>query len=373
MVEYLCVFLHVFLWFSQRVRKIRQVLSKATLKAIKVRMRNRPRSKRNVLLSFFLTAVGFVVIIAAIWLIGEALEKREYREERAQMSENFGQLPTKTVDGKVYIRRPEVETMLIIGVDKRPDDPRTGYRDGGQADFLMVLAIDHAKRQIHQLQIDRDTMTDITMVGVLGNVTGTRVLQICLSHGFGATPEQSCNFAVTAVEHFLQDEPMELYMTLQLDAISVLNDLVGGVTVTIPEDYTSVDPTMVKGATMTLTDEQVELLVRSRMSVGDGTNSARSQRQRVFLKAAAEQLKARLNANLDFANSLIDAIDRISSWTNIQHGRLINEVNRAYNYDILPAESIAGEYTLGSDGFVEFHADPDAVTTWLLKTLYEPK
>ena len=343
------------------------------MEAGKERMRKRPKSRRNVLLSFCLVAVGFVLIIIAIWLIGEAIEKRNYREERSQMSENFGQLPTKTVGGKVYVRRPEVETMLIIGVDKRPDDTRTGYRDGGQADFLMVLAIDHAKKQIHQLQIDRDTMTDIIMVGVLGNITGTRVLQICLSHGFGATPEQSCGFAVKAVEHFLEDEPMQMYIVMQLDVIPVLNDLVGGVTVTIPEDYTNVDPTMVKGATMTLTDEQVELLVRSRTNVGDGTNAARSQRQRVFLKAAVEQLKAKLNANLDFANTLIDAIDRISSWTNIQHGRLINEINRAYNYDILPVESLTGEYTLGSDGFMEFHADPDAVTKWLLETLYEPK
>ena len=52
---------------------------------------------------------------------------------------------------------------------------------------------------------------------------------------------------------------------------------------------------------------------------------------------------------------------------------MINEVTQALTYDILPVETLTGEYTIGSDGFVEFHADEDAVAAWVLQTLYEPK
>jgi len=52
---------------------------------------------------------------------------------------------------------------------------------------------------------------------------------------------------------------------------------------------------------------------------------------------------------------------------------MINEVNRAYNYDILPAETLAGEYSIGDNGYMEFHADKDAVSAWVIQNLFEPK
>ena len=57
---------------------------------------------------------------------------------------------------------------------------------------------------------------------------------------------------------------------------------------------------------------------------------------------------------------------------NIKQGRLLNEVNRSYKYTQLPVETLAGSYTMGADGFVEFHPAEDAAIQWVLQALYEP-
>ena len=43
---------------------------------------------------------------------------------------------------------------------------------------------------------------------------------------------------------------------MKMDAMPLLNHEVGGVTVTLEDDMTKLDPAMKKGATLTLTDRQ---------------------------------------------------------------------------------------------------------------------
>lgn len=331
------------------------------------------RTRRRTAAQFGVLLGVLIVVLVVGYSVGRRLEARNVREERQEMSENFGLLPTRVFDGKTYLRRPEVSTVLLLGVDQHLDDENAGYRHGGQADFLMLLALDHKNRTIRQLQIDRDAMTDVTVVDIMGVPSGTRFLQICLAHAFGRNSEECCKNTVAAVQTLLDGEQIDLYMAAKLDSIAALNQALGGIRVTLPEDYSSLDPVMVKGATLTLTDKQAEILVRARRTIGDGSNAARMLRQRSFLSAAAAQLREKLAKDSEFAGTMFDALDAIASYTNIQRGQMINEMNRAYNYDIQPVEQLAGEYRIGSDGFMEFHADKDAVSAWLIKALYEPK
>ena len=128
---------------------------------------------------------------------------------------------------------------------------------------------------------------------------------------------------------------------------------------------------MVKGAELTLNGQQAEYMVRGRMNIGDGTNAGRMKRQQVYMKAASGQLKARMRENINYADEFLDALDEVMV-SNFTRGRIINELNRAYQYDILPAETLAGEYTIGEDGFQEFHADQDALFAWVVDTFYTP-
>lgn len=47
-------------------------------------------------------------------------------------------------------------------------------------------------------------------------------------------------------------EFIDFYVAMNMDGISELNDLAGGVTVTLEDDFSSIDPAMTKGTTLTL-------------------------------------------------------------------------------------------------------------------------
>ena len=121
-----------------------------------------------------------------------------------------------------------------------------------------LIVIDSKNKTVRQLKIDRDTMAEVTVLGMLGNPVGTTQMQISLAHGFGDGKEESCGYARDAVSRLLQGENIDFYLAMSLDGISVLNDLAGGVTVTLEDDFSAIDPAMTKGTTLTLQGEQAD-------------------------------------------------------------------------------------------------------------------
>lgn len=73
--------------------------------------------------------------------------------------------------------------------------------------------------------------------------------QICLGYAFGDGRQTSCEVTVEAVENLLGGQAIDQYLAMGLDGISTLNDLAGGVTVTLEDDFSAIDPAMTKGTT----------------------------------------------------------------------------------------------------------------------------
>ena len=100
---------------------------------------------------------------------------------------------TVTINGAVYRRRKNLTTILLLGIDQpagnanEPDD----FHSGGNADFLRLVVIDSAEKTVSQIQIDRDTIVPVSVLNLIGERTGTRLLQIALSHSYGDGKEQS--------------------------------------------------------------------------------------------------------------------------------------------------------------------------------------
>lgn len=176
-----------------------------------------------------------------------------------------------------------------MGVDHDTQDSYE-YRKAGQADFLRLVVLDDADKTVQQLQIDRDTITPVTVLGLLGDRYEPVTEQICLGYAFGDGRETSCEVTVEAVENLLGGQEIDQYLAMGLDGISTLNDLAGGVTVTLEDDFSAIDPAMTKGATLTLQGEQAETYVRSRRSIGVGTNEARMARQESYIRQLSVQL-----------------------------------------------------------------------------------
>ena len=241
--------------------------------------------------------VLLIVLIGAVLWAGQAMEKRsQTTETTSDALERFAEEPAVEVGGALYRPYENITTILMIGVDRYSTaaDTTLPYRNGGQSDYLLLLVINDDTQTITPIQIDRDTMAEVTIIGVLGDVTGSRQVQICLSHGFGDGQELSCQLTVDAVSGFLQDTDIDFYISMEMDGVAELNDALGGITVTLEDDFTLLDPTMEIGTTLTLQGVQAEYFVRGRMYIGIGTNEARMVRQQIFMDGVTDRIYERI-------------------------------------------------------------------------------
>jgi anionic cell wall polymer biosynthesis LytR-Cps2A-Psr (LCP) family protein len=321
-----------------------------------------------------LILLGVVAVLAGAYVIASRIEDSQYVEPRGGIVTE-STLQTREYQGRTYVRKSGLHTLLVIGVDDTEEDAAgyVGYRNNSQADFLLLIVVDATDRQVHRLLINRNTMAEIVVLGILGREIGTQKAQITLAHGFGKTEEERSKHTVQAVQNLLEGETIDHYVSFLMDSMQKLNHAVGGVEITLEDDDLAVlDPTMVKGAHLTLTDDQAALLIRSRMLVGDGLNASRMNRQRMFLDALVQTVRKKGNKDVSFVNRLSDDLYAMCT-TDANRATLNNLFNLSFSYDILPVETLAGEYTYGSDGFEEFYTDESAIISWVLETLYRPQ
>lgn len=328
------------------------------------------KNQKNLVRKSVIGVIFFAVLITVVYIIGRQAESSSRENAvRGDLNEING---GKTVEynGHKYRYKSNILTILFMGTDQTAETVASNadFRNGGQADFLMLMIIDPDEQSVTQLHIDRDTMTEITILGVTGNVSGKREAQICLSHGFGDGAEQSCEFTKEAVENLLNGIEVDFYIALRMDAINELNEAVGGVTVKIEDDFSQADPTLVMGNEIKLHGEQAETYVRNRMDVGDGTNEARIRRQQNFFSGFSDVLEQKISQDKDYVGVIYDMMGQ-ALITDMKRGRMINEANKAMGYERGTRLSLQGEHA-EVDGFVQFRADEAALEKMVMDTFY---
>lgn len=329
------------------------------------------KNHRNSGLLLLLLLTAFVAAVYLLYQGGRWLENRFGQEQaRAAYTAPESDREPLYVDGLPYRRRADVVSILLLGVDRTGDEPGVGYRSGGQADFLCLLAVDHGSQCVTPVLIDRDAMAEITTLGVFGNASGTRRAQVCLAYSFGDGGHRSCELTAGAVSGLLCGSPIDFYVAVDLDGISALNRAIGGVTITLEEDLTALHPDMTQGSTLHLTDEQAHLFVRSRRSAGDGTNLSRMRRQQQYLTGAAGVIMGRLQQDSAFADALYSAMQPYMI-TSMNRGRAVNELWAARGYELSAPVWLQGQHRAGADGFVEFHVDPASTKALVVRLLLE--
>ena len=255
--------------------------------------------------------------------------------------------------------RKDLETILVMGLDKNErSEMLEGYVNKTQSDFLLLLVIDQENHSINSLHINRDTMTEITRLGVFGGATGKYTAQIALAHAYGSGGSDSALNAVKAVSNFLGGVKIDHYMTFTMDSVALVNDMVGGVTVFIEDDFSEMDPSLVQGQEITLKGEQALHFVRGRSNVADGTNLNRMARQRQYMMGLYEKIMAAAAQDEAFPEKLVkkmaDAFD--TDLSVYQLDSLFDTLLECKMGEIL---TIEGENVRGE--FMEFYADPDSV------------
>ena len=214
------------------------------------------------------------------------------------------------------------------------------------------------------LQINRDTMAEVKLIGQDGTGEATATLQLCTSHWYGGTKKQSCKNTVQAVSKLLGGINIDAYYTLDMNAIRILNHAVGGVTVTIENDFTKIDSNMKLGSTIKLTDEQAYHYVHTRYGVDDEDNVSRMKRQQEYMQAFKQEISSYLDDDR-FVISLYNQLKEYST-TSISGDDINKIVRQTEAYKDNGIFTIDGEEKLGQalgDGedHVEYYLNEESL------------
>lgn len=316
-----------------------------------------------------------VVLLAAL-IVGALIVTREEEQTpiaNAGTAQNAAAEPEfLTYQGTEYPIKAHLQTVLLIGTDSQEqyhekENSLQDYYNFNQADFLMLLVMDTDANTTEVIQLNRDTMTDVPWLDVLGNYGGTEYKQLCLAFNYGDGGRKSCLNTVDAVSGLLFDTPIQNYIQIPMTAIPVLNDLVGGVEVTMPQDYTEIDPAFTQGATVRLSGAQAEAFVRSRMGLENDTNLARMERQRLYMDSFQAQARKAFNSDSEFALKLVEKLsDYLQSDLTAQ--QLSDLAQRLDKSTVSPIRIADGQLVEGEEHY-EFYVD-EASLWELVRTAY---
>ncbi|MBR6568070.1 MAG: LCP family protein [Clostridia bacterium] len=313
-----------------------------------------------------------IAALAAVLLFTSAfLFIKNWEKDYGRFEESVKELDSDLIyNEKEYELRGNLESILVLGLDKFTNED-SGYNNDKQADFLMLLVIDHSAGVCTPIHINRDSMVNMDILGVAGEKIGTVKKQIALSHTYGNGREVSCRNVANAVEGLLLGMEIDHYVSVTMEAVPVFNDFIGGVTLEILDDFTSVDKSMVKGEKIKLSGEQALKYVRSRQGLDDPTNDSRMYRQRQYLKALYEKAYKLADTDEGFIQrAALKMADYIVS--DCSANKLESLLEKLTSYELAEIINIQGE-TVEGEEFMEFYPDEDFVEKTVVECFYKVK
>jgi len=270
-------------------------------------------------------------------------------------------------EGKELAYNPAIKNYLFLGVDKTIDTTQKGQIGaGGRTDCMILLVADTENRTIQRISISRDTMVDVAMYYQGGDYSGTSKMQITMQYSYGTGTTRSCYLTKKAVSKLLCGIPINGCIAMNIDGIGEVTELVGGVEITMPKDYTGIYKDFAEGKTLLLSGDIAEKYVRYRDIETAGSNNDRMERQMHFLNEAASQIRDKILAD----DKLLDAILNESS-SYLYTDLYAEEMKDLAGYKLLPetlylpGENVPGAY------HDEFYADEEKIYEIVKKVFYK--
>ena len=269
-------------------------------------------------------------------------------------------------NGKTYQYNKNVTNILFMGVDKRELQKTEVHGTGGQADVIVLLAVDTKTGKISMINISRDTMTDVTVYSANGGYVGSEKQQLCLSYAYGNGKETSSENTVDSVQRLFYNIPIKSYLALDLDGIASVNDSIGGVDVTSPETIGS----FVQGQNYHLEGELAESFVRSRNHESADANTLRMQRQQIYVKQFMDKV---ISATKKQITTPIDLFNASSPYTctNLNPSKILYLAQSVVLSDGMSVEmsTVPGESKMGKT-YAEYYVNESEFYELFLSVFY---
>ena len=299
------------------------------------------KTKRRLLV---LELLAVLVLAAAIMIVQIQARKRD----AALIDGARRYRPTITYQGKEYPLKRHMSTVLLMGTDNFVDDGKREswnelHRNRSLSDLLIVLVFDHAAKTVTPFQICRDTMCYVSRVNTGGKPIDPIFTQITMAYTYGTGKEDSCRNTRDTVENLLFGVPLDHYMSFTMDTVPLVNDLVGGVRVTLAHDIPALGKEYVKGAEILLKGQAALRFVRYRDSTIMDSNMERMVNHRLYMDGFTTAARAAATKDPDLAVRIFKVADPFLC-TDLSVDNVQTIVDNLVSYDILPVVYFNGTY-----------------------------
>ena len=325
-------------------------------------------SKRTTRSRLVVAALILILVLVMIYSGLRILESTVFYTEPEETI-----APTKTItrDGVDYFPRQDVTLLLVMGIDEEGSVKDSGsYRNNGEVDMVALAILDHSAQTCDILSLNRDMMVEMPVLGIGGRQAETFYGQLALSHTYGSGLADSAENTRKTVSDLLYGIHIDHYVAMNMDAIGILNDAVGGVTVTVTEDFTHVDPSLVKGE-VTLSRAQAITFIRTRMDVGNQLNLSRMERHKEYLRGLSEALIGMPELSESFVAEVYGEMAPYMV-TDCSATVISSLLQRCRQYRLDRILTLEGSNVLGEE-YYEFYADEEKMDALILELFYAPK
>ena len=340
------------------------------------RKKRRRVNKKKVLLTIGCTLLALILLVVGTAFLLVNKGKGEMHEEEihiiapenieAQVQDDGHHI---IYNGETYKFNENIMSLLFMGVDRRDIEENVATGTGGQADVIVLMAIDTQKGKTTMVCIPRDTETDIAIYSVGGMYTGMEKSQICLAYAYGDGKEKSCQNVLSSVQRLFYNVPIKSYFALDLDGIAAMNDAVGGVDVTSPETIDG----FVDGESYHLEGGQAEDFVRTRSHDRIDANLLRMERQKVYATSYMNKIIAETKSDITTPVGIFNASSPYSC-TNLNPSKIAYLASEIVTGNGMEFEmkNIEGNMTQDeTTGYARYHIDEKAFFELFINTYYE--
>ena len=258
------------------------------------------------------------------------------------------------------------EASAEAGADKAESQSGIIEEDGKKyklnPDIKTVLNKEEKTAQI--IQISRDSMVGIDIYDVTGNRLMTENGQIALQYAYGDGAEESCRLTSEKVSELMYGVNVDSYFSLTLEGLVAATDAVGGITLTVPEDYTAIDPAFEKGTEVTLNGELAEKYVRKRDIEVLDSNNQRMERQSQFMDALIEKMQS-IQSKTEYLSLYQKLGDYMTPKMTADEMEELTEYKIAEDTVKIPGEIIE------KDGHAQYLVDNKELKKIILKMFYK--
>lgn len=173
-----------------------------------------------------------------------------------------------------------VQTMLLMSLTdfQVPGSVKT-LRNDRQVDFIMLMTIDADANTTTAVQIDPDIEVPFQHQGA----TQEEIMPLGEVFTYGSGGSDSNLNILMAVSKLMDNVKIDHYMTFDADSVSIMTDMLGGVTVNITDSFPEAYPELAKGGSVCLDGKNADVFFNY-VAPEDRDNTSHMRRQQEFIR-----------------------------------------------------------------------------------------